>query len=466
MAIKRLVMKFGGTSVGSGERIRGVAEIVKAHRARETVVVVSAMSTVTNQLVDVAQEAINGITEEDIKDFARRLKEKHARAIRVAVAREHQGPPLQEVERLSTELEKVLVGISYVGELTPRSMDYVLSFGERMSAPILSGALKSQGIESSWFSGYEAGIVTDSSFGKANPLWAKTNRKIKRVLGRRTERGEVPVVTGFVAGDEKGRITTLSRGGSDFSAAIIGSALKADEIWIWTDVDGVYTTDPRMVKQARTIDVISFAEAMELAYFGARVLHPKTIEPAMEKDIPVRVRNTFKPEHRGTLIVREQKKIKEIVKAVTVLDDCALLTISGVGMIGVPGVAARVFTALAAEKVNIMMISQGSSEVNISLVVEKGDLNRAIRTIKKTFPGKDIVKDVTYDKDIAVIAVIGAGMRGTKGVAARVFRAAADAGVNVLMIAQGSSEVNISFVVAAKDAKKGVVALHKEFIAE
>jgi aspartate kinase len=466
MTHKRLVMKFGGTSVGSGQHILEAAEIIRENRARETVVVVSAMSTVTNQLVEMAENAINGVTEDDIKNFAGHLREKHAQAIRAAVSEEHQELPLIEVERLSRELEKVLVGISYVGELTPRSYDYVVSFGERLSAPIVSGALKSLGVESSWFTGYEAGIITDSNFGKAQPIWAKTNKKIKRVLGRRIEKGEIPVVTGFVAGDEAGRITTLSRGGSDFSAAIIGSALKADEIWIWTDVDGIYTTDPRMVKKARTIDIISFAEAMELAYFGAKVLHPKTIEPAMEKDIPVRVKNTFKPDHPGTLIVREQKKVHDIVKAVTVLDNCALLTISGVGMIGVPGVAASVFTALAREKVNIMMISQGSSEVNISLVVEKGDLNRAIRTIKKTFPGKDIVRDVTYEKDIAVIAVIGAGMRGTKGVAARIFKAAADAGVNVLMIAQGSSEVNISFVVAARDARKGVMALHEEFIVE
>jgi aspartate kinase len=466
MTLKRLVMKFGGTSVGSGERIREVAEIVAGNRASETVVVVSAMSTVTNQLVEMAEKAINGITEDDIKNFAGHLKEKHAQAIRAAVAEEHRELPLIEVEKLSKELEKVLVGISYVGELTPRSRDYVMSFGERLSAPIVSGALKSRGVESSWFTGHEAGIITDSNFGRAHPIWAKTNKKVRAKLGRRIKKGEIPVVTGFVAGDEQGRITTLSRGGSDFSAAIIGSALKADEIWIWTDVDGIYTTDPRIVKKAKTIDVISFAEAMELAYFGAKVLHPKTIEPAMEKDIPVRVKNTFKPDHPGTLIVREQKKIDDIVKAVTVLDNCALLTISGVGMIGVPGVAARVFTALAAERVNIMMISQGSSEVNISLVVEKGDLNRAIKTIKKAFPGKDIVKDVNYDKDIAVIAVIGAGMRGTRGVAARVFKAAADAGVNVLMIAQGSSEVNISFVVASKDAKKGVKALHQEFIVE
>jgi aspartate kinase len=278
------------------------------------------------------------------------------------------------------------------------------------------------------------------------------------------QKGRVPVITGFIGGDEKGRITTLSRGGSDFSAAILGSALDADEIWIWTDVDGIFTTDPRYDKNARIIKVISFVEALEMAFFGAEILHPKTIEPAMEKDIPVRVRNTFDPENQGTLIVREQEKSTEVVKAITVLNNTALLTISGAGMIGVPGIAARVFSSLAREKVNIMMISQGSSEVNISVVIEEGDLERSVETLRAEFPQGDIVRDVTSNLDIAVVAVIGAGMRGTKGIAGRVFTSVARGEVNVLMIAQGSSEVNISFVISAADAPKAVEALHDEFI--
>jgi aspartate kinase len=262
----------------------------------------------------------------------------------------------------------------------------------------------------------------------------------------------------------RGRITTLSRGGSDFTAAIIGAALSVDEIWIWTDVDGIMSTDPRMVKEARTIKVISFMEAMELAYFGAKVLHPKTIEPAMEKDIPVRVRNTFNPANEGTVIVREQEQVVDVVKAISVMENVALLNVSGVGMIGIPGVAAKVFSALAEEKVNILMISQGSSEVNISIIVEKEDLKKAVRILERVFADKSIVKDVQYNEDVAIIAVVGAGMRGTKGVAARVFKAVADAGVNVLMIAQGSSEVNISFIVLRKDAVKAAKALHDEFI--
>jgi aspartate kinase len=459
----RVVMKFGGSSVGSGERIKNTAELVKDHKPEECVVVVSAMQGVTDRLVDMAERVALGMPEEMIKNFTGELREKHRAATYEAVSRDYRETVMIDIERLCAELEKVLVGVSYVGELTPRSMDYVLSFGERLSAPIMSGALNSIGIKSRWFSGYEAGIVTDSDFGKAKPLWEITNKKIKKILQPHLE-ASVPVVTGFVAGDEKERITTLGRGGSDYSASIIGTALDADEIWIWTDVDGILTTDPKMVKEAKTIKVISFIEAMELAYFGAKVLHPKTIEPAMEKDIPVRVRNTFNPDNPGTVIVREQEKISDIVKAVSVMKNVALLTISGVGMIGVPGVAARVFGALAEEKVNILMISQGSSEVNISLIIERGDLKKAIGTIEKTFAGKNIVRDVQYNEDVAVIAVVGAGMRGTKGVAARVFTAVANAGVNILMIAQGSSEVNISFIVLEKDAVRAVKALHDEFI--
>ncbi len=464
MALSSVVMKFGGTSVQNTKMIGEVVGIIKRYRARrQTIVVVSAMSRVTDGLVNTANRVVAGTAKEnEIKDFISELKERHRITIEEVVLKKYRPPVLIEIERLLDELEKVLTGVSYVGELTPRSLDFVMSFGERLSAPIISGALNSADIKSKWFTGFEAGIVTDSNFGKAAPILDQTEEKIKMVLG--SIRDMVPVVTGFVAGDTKGRITTLGRGGSDYSAAIIGSVLGVDEIWIWTDVDGILTTDPRIVEDASIIKVISYAEAMELAYFGAKVLHPKTIEPAIEKSIPVRVLNTFKPEKEGTMIVKKQNEISDVVKAISVTKDVVLLTISGAGMIGVPGVAARVFGALARKNVNILMISQGSSEVNISIVIEKGDLKRAVRTIKREFEGTNIIRDIQHAKNIAVIAVIGAGMQGTRGVAARVFTSVAKAAVNVLMIAQGSSEVNISFIIHEKDAKKAVNALHDEFV--
>jgi aspartate kinase len=462
--MRSVVMKFGGTSLGSGERIKGVADVIRKNRAKETVVVISAMSGVTDMLVEMSNKVVAGVSEEEIKEFVGDIREEHLATVKEAVVEEFQSLTIIEIEKLCTELEKALIGVSYVGELTPRSMDYLMSFGERLNAPIVSGALNSAGIKSKWFDGFSAGIVTNSDFGKASPIWKDTKKKVMDVLKPLLSRS-VPVVTGFIAGNEKGRIATLGRGGSDYTAAILGSALGVEEIWIWTDVDGIMTTDPKLVKEARTIDVISFVEAMELAYFGAKVLHPKTIEPAMESGIPVRVRNTFNIDNKGTLIVKEQEKSSEVAKAISVMKDVVLLTISGLGMIGVPGVAAKVFSALAKEKVNILMISQGSSEVNISIVIERKDLEKAMGTIKEAFVGKNVVRDVNYNQDVSIIAVIGAGMQGTKGVAARVFTAVAEAGVNVLMIAQGSSEVNISFVVLQKDAKKAAKALHDKFIA-
>ncbi|MDP6612651.1 MAG: aspartate kinase [Candidatus Hydrothermarchaeota archaeon] len=462
--MRSVVMKFGGTSLGSGEKIRHVAKMLREKRAKETVVVISAMSGVTDMLVEMSNKVVTGVSEKEIKGFVGEIREKHLVTVKEAVAEEFRSLTIIEIEKLCEELEKALIGVSYVGELTPRSMDYLISFGEKLNAPIVSGALNSAEIKSRWYDGFSAGIVTNSDFGKASPIWKDTKKKVMDVL-KPILSSSVPVVTGFIAGDEKGRIATLGRGGSDYTAAILGSALGVEEIWIWTDVNGIMTTDPKLVKEARTINVISFIEAMELAYFGAKVLHPKTIEPAMERGIPVRVRNTFNIDNEGTLIVKDQEKSDEVAKAISAMKDVVLLTISGLGMIGVPGIAARVFTALAKEKVNILMISQGSSEVNISIVIHRKDLEKAIGTIKEEFVGKNVVRDVHYNKDVSIIAVIGAGMRGTKGVAARVFTAVAKAGVNVLMIAQGSSEVNISFVVLRNDVKKAAKALHDEFIA-
>tara|TARA_B100001964_G_scaffold228142_1_gene278897 strand:+ start:11474 stop:12862 length:1389 start_codon:yes stop_codon:yes gene_type:complete len=461
--MKSVIMKFGGTSLGNGKKIKRVAKMLRDKRASETVVVISAMSGLTDSLITIGNTVVKGVSEDEIHTLVEDIRNRHITTVKQAMPTEFQSFVIAEIEKMCSELEKVLIGVSYVGELTSRSLDYLMSFGEKLNAPIVSGALNSVGIKSMWYDGFNAGIITDSDFGNASPIWRDTKKKVMEVL-KPILKNSVPVVTGFIAGDEKGRIATLGRGGSDYTAAILGSALKVEEIWIWTDVNGILTTDPKLVKESKTIEILSFIEAMELAYFGAKVLHPKTIEPAMESGIPVRVRNTFNLNNKGTLIVKDQKKSTEVVKAISVMKHVALLTISGLGMIGVPGVAARVFNALATEKVNILMISQGSSEVNISIVIEQKDLENAINTIKMEFSGKQIVRDINYKKNVAIIAVIGAGMQGAKGVAAKVFTAVAESDVNVLMISQGSSEVNISFVVFQKDAKKVANALHDKFI--
>jgi aspartate kinase len=267
---------------------------------------------------------------------------------------------------------------------------------------------------------------------------------------------------GFMGATEQGVITTLGRSGSDYSAAIIGAGIDADEIWIWTDVDGVMTSDPRIVRDARVLDDISYLEVMELSYFGARVLHPRSVEPAMQKDIPIRVRNTFKPECPGTIILRDEHLEKRVVKAIALIENVALININGAQMVGRPGVAKAIFEALAEREVNVMMISQGSSEANISIIIDGSHLEAAMYALAPLVK-QGTVREVTYDRDVAAVAVVGAGMAGTPGTGGRIFSALGRAGINVMMISQGSSEVNISFVVKGGDGKRALQVLHDEF---
>ncbi|MCG7852732.1 MAG: aspartate kinase, partial [Methanosarcinaceae archaeon] len=353
-----------------------------------------------------------------------------------------------------------LIGICYLGELTLRSIDYISSYGERLAVPVIYGAIKSAGVKSKALTGGEVGIITTSEYGNARPLDISYERIKERLSPLLCD--HIPVITGFIAESEEGIITTLGRGGSDFSASIIGAAIDADEIWLWKEVHGIMTTDPRIVPEARPIPQISYIEAMELSFFGAKVLHPRSIEPAIKHRIPVRVKNTFDPEYPGTLIVADQQQSEDIVKAVTLIKKVALINISGAGMVGTIGIAARVFTALADEGVNIIMISQASSEANMSIVVDEGHLEAAVAAVKSEFT-KGLVRDVTYDRDICVVAVVGAGMDGIPGVAGRVFKALGNAKINVIMISQGSSQHNISFVVSENDSIQSVRILHNEF---
>ena len=358
-----------------------------------------------------------------------------------------------------SELEKAYIGTCYLGELTARSLDYISSYGEQLAAPILAGVLRDMGIPSQHYTGSEAGIVTDSNYGDSSPLEKTYSLIPQRLLPIKG----VPVVTGFIAKDEKGTITTLGRGGSDLSASLIGAAIDADEIWFWKDTYGIMTTDPKIVPEARSIPAISYREAMELSNFGAKVLHPRAIEPAIRKGIPVRVKCTFDPDIPGTLIVHDDIPKADVIKAVTLHKNVALLNISGAGMIGTLGVAARAFSALAKAGINIVMISQGSSEANISMVIEERQVETAENSLRSEFP-RDLVKEkISHDHDICAVAVVGAGMAGTPGVAARVFKAMGAAKINVVMISQASGQLNISFVVASKDAEQAVRELHREF---
>lgn len=459
-------MKFGGTSVGNGEHIQHVASLISNYLGKgyQMVMVVSALKGVTDDLIEASEEARSG-NRDRVYKLLQRTTEKHVaaagNAIKSKLIREEVE---QTLKTTLDELEKVLTGIIYLGELTPKSKDYVLSFGERMSTLIVWGALRDLGLKVQYFTGKDAGIVTDSNFGEARPLIKVTAHQVKQKIEPLLEKGTIPVVTGYIAATQDGEITTLGRGGSDYTATIIAAALEADEVWVWTDVDGLMTSDPKIVPSAKVIPELSFQEAIEMAIFGAKAMHPRALEPAMEKEIPVRVRNTFNPQNPGTLIVKEQKiKPKDVVKGITLIKNSALVNVSGAGMVGTPGTAAKVFDILGKNNINVLMISQSASEANISFIIQREVLERAVSTLEIALLGSGLIREVTAEDDICVVAVVGAGMKGTPGVAARMFGAVARRGVNVRMIAQGSSELNVSFVVKETDGEKAVRAIHKEF---
>jgi len=319
-------------------------------------------------------------------------------------------------------------------------------------------------LDAQCFTGGEAGIVTDSNFGEASPLMNVTQHQIREKLEPALEKGMIPVVTGYIAATQDGVTTTFGRGGSDYTATIIGAALGADEVWMWTDVDGLMTSDPKIVPSAKMMPEISFQEATEMAITGAKAMHPKALEPAQQENIPIRIRNVFNPENPGTLIVREQKiKQGDIVKAVTLVRDVAMVNVSGAAMFGAPGSYAKIFEVLGAHNINIMMISTAISEVNISLAIRRGLLEKAVSALEMAFLGRGLINEVTAEDDVCVVAIVGAGMKGTPGVASRIFKTIAQKGINIRMIAQGSSELNISLVVKETDGDAAVRAIHEEF---
>jgi len=461
-------MKFGGTSVGDGAVIRHVAELVRSYseQGNEIVIVVSAMSGMTDQLQTIAERLTSEYAElSEVTEFTQHVSQRHFDATYAAIDDEMViTEVLSEIESRLEELRNALTGIYHLGELTDRSYDYISSFGERLSAPIIAGALRSQKIQSVFLTGGEAGIITNSKHRGAHPIEITERRTHDRLMPLLAV-GIVPVVTGFIACNIHGIVTTLGRGGSDFSASIIGSAIDSDEIWIWTDVDGVMTADPKLVPDARTLPEISYNEAMEISYFGAKVIHPKTIEPAVSKGIPVKVKNTFDPDGADTTIVDTVSADSSLVKAVTAINNVSLITLSGAGMAGTIGIAGHVFSRLAQAGVNIIMISQGSSESNISLLVEEAHLSSALKALHelKSSMNGGIVKEIVCDEDVSAIAVVGSQMAGTPGIVGRIFGCMGRINANVIMISQGSTEHNVSFVLKRDAVRRAVESLHAEF---
>lgn len=451
-----IVMKFGGTSMKDADTIRRSATISTTSAGqRPVVVVVSAMDQVTELLLDLGDAATRNDSAQMLR-LRGEIRAKHETA-----ARSLGGEAPHRIGELLDRLDRLASGINAVGELTHRSKDHIVAFGEMLSTQLMAAAMNARG-----FTGQEVGIVTDEHFGKAAPLMELSLYQIRQNLEPLLARGERAVVSGFIAATQHGVVTTLGRGGSDYTACIVGSALKAHEIWIWSDVDGLMSTDPRIVPGAKLLDTVTFAEAVEMGQFGAKSMHPLALEPAAENAIPVRMRNTFKPESPGTLIVPERPTPAggAPVKCVLLLKNAAMIGVTGAAMIGRPGTAAAVFRALAEAHINIMMISQSVSEAGISLVITKDSAQRARHVLEHALMRSGSAKAVTLTEDIAVVAAVGSGMHGTPGIAARLFGAIARHKINVMAIAQGSSELSISLVIDAASGADAVKALHGEFV--
>ncbi len=461
----KLVMKFGGTSLDDGKRIRHIAELVKSHsHSNEIVLVASAMEGVTERLIELTENAREGAIDAVEKSVSS-LKERHRLALDDAVKDQEIRRKVSEYLKSGMdELEKSAAAVAVLRELTPRSKDRILSCGERLSTPIVWGALMDLGLHAKYLMGGECGIVTDENFGDAYPLMEVTRLQVKETLDSLLSSRTTPVITGYIALTQNGEITTLGRGGSDFTATIVASAIEADEVWIWSDVDGLMTCDPKIAPEARLLDEVSYAEAGEMAVFGAKAMHPRALEPVAEKRIPVRIRNTFNPQNAGTKITEATKlDTNQIVKSVALVKDVAVITVSGASMVGRPGSAAKIFDLMGRNGVNVLMISQSVSESNISMVVKRNMVQRAVNALEIALLGRGEVKEVVSEDDVNVIAVVGAGMKGTPGIAAKVFGAVAAKGINVRMVAQGSSELNISFVVKENDSREAVRVIHSAF---
>jgi len=455
------LLKFGGSSMGATGAIRQVLSIVKKRcETDQTVVVVSAMQGVTDRLQYVCDHADN--TDGIHGDVIRWMEEKHFGVARELLPVQAQSDLITDLKMLINELEDVIQGIELVREVTPRTRDFILGFGERLSATILASLLQNEGVKAH-YSDARKFLVTNDEYGNARVLIDESREKIDAHF---TRENDAYVVTGFIGSTIDGVSTTVGRGGSDYTVAILGAALQAEKIEIWTDVNGLMTADPRKVSRAFPIREISYEEAMELSHFGAKVIYPPTLRPAMQQQIPILIKNTFNPAQEGTVIQKEIAPSQSLIKGLSSIGNVTLLTVKGSGMIGVSGIAARIFSALARAGVNIIMITQASSEHTITIAVlpHQAKLSEgAIAEEFKTEIQENRIDSPLVEEKLSIIAIVGDNMRNIPGIAGRVFRALGRNGINIRAIAQGSSERNISFVVDQTNEAKAMNTLHDAF---
>ena len=460
----KLVLKYGGTSISSAKDIQNVAKHIHAlSKQNQLVIVCSAISDTTDDLIEISQ-SIKKENRKKAEQLAKNIAKRHQKLAKETIKKTQIRKKLLETfDEYFTELTALIDGMVLLGEVTPRSMDYLFSFGERLSIKLISAAINDLGKKSIALTGKEVGIVTDSNFGESKPLMDTTRLRVSKTLDSVFLKKTIPVIGGFVGADQHGHVTTFGRGGSDYSATIIGSCIKADEIWLMSDVDGLMTADPKIVKNAKLLKEVSYIEAIEMAMFGAKQIHPRTFEPLLAKKIPMKIRSSFNVENEGTQVTSSPSiSARNTVKCVSNVSHNGLIDIRGGSMIGTPGTAAKIFATLANAGINVMMISQNPSESSITIVVKNTDLDKAVSKLEMELLGK-IIKKLEITTDMAIIALIGSGMRGTVGVASKVFGAMQKNKVNVSMITQGSSELNLAFVVKNSDSKAAVQALHDEF---
>jgi aspartokinase/homoserine dehydrogenase 1 len=454
------VLKFGGTSVANSQNINKVVAIVKASLEKDkTVVVVSALGGVTDLLLGAATLAAEG--NELYKEKLEAIEQRHIETVKELIPVAQQSQLLSLVKKSCNEIEDICNGIFLLGELTPRSKDRIGSYGEWISSQIIASKFKSDGIDVTWKDSREL-IVTNSEFTNAEVDFESTNKRINDFFTA----SSFYLVPGFIAADKKGVTTTLGRGGSDYTAAIIASALNAKVLEVWTDVSGMMTADPRLTNNARIIPNISYQEAMELSHFGAKVIYPPTIQPVMNKGIPVWIKNTFAPADKGTLIESVSSKNGNIVRGISSINNISLISLEGSGMIGIPGFSKRLFEALSNEKINVILITQSSSEHSICVAIDATSIDKAKVAVDAAFANEIAlhkVEPLKIEDDLSIVALVGENMKNHTGISGRMFSAMGRNGVNIRAIAQGSSEKNISAVISTKDVRKAINVLHEEF---
>ena len=457
-----IVMKFGGSSVGTPARIKHVIGIVQHARSRHKriVAVFSAFQGVTDQLINLSNIASEG--DKSYLTGLRSLRNRHFTALNELVSMRQKKRATERVAGFLGELSDVLHGIYYTREVTARMLDYVMSFGELLSNTIIAEAVKARNIPGEFLDSRQL-IKTDDSFGMARVKYDLTYLNIRSYFKKHHD---LQIACGFIASTTDNDTTTLGRGGSDFTASLYGAALDAKEIEIWTDVDGVNTADPRKVEKAFPIAQMTYDEAMEMSHFGAKVIHPPTMQPALDMSIPIRIKNTFNPEFPGTLVARRSQKGKFLIKGISSIDDIVLLKIQGSGLMGTAGIGRRVFNALAKKNINVFMVTQASSEYSLCLAISPRDADTAKRAVEEelTIELRDRhVQEVVLETGLSAVAVVGENMRKTPGISGKLFQALGNNGINVVAIAQGSSELNISTIVAREDEAKALNALHEAF---